>query len=61
MGDYAIKEQAPDAPGQLYDLSVDPGETNNLYFVKPEKAAFLKEKLDGFTKSGRSAPIRPKD
>jgi len=28
-----LKNTAPDAPGQLYNLASDPGETRNLYDV----------------------------
>jgi arylsulfatase A-like enzyme len=43
---FAIPESAPNAPGQLYDLNVDPGETNNLYYQQPTMAKELKELLD---------------
>jgi arylsulfatase A-like enzyme len=55
---YALPETAPDAPGQLYDLSTDPGETTNLYFQHPEIVRELKTQLDLFKASGRSAPLR---
>jgi arylsulfatase A len=55
---YALPEKAPDAPGQLYNLKDDPGETNNLYFKKPGIRKELKAKLDELKKSGRSAPSR---
>lgn len=57
MGQYALEEKAPDAPGQLYDLKSDPGETNNLYFENPEMVSRLKKLLDESVKSGRSAPL----
>ena len=53
---YRFPETAPDAPGQLYDLENDPGETTNLYFEHPEIVKELKEQLDESKKSGRSAP-----
>ena len=56
MKQYALPERAPDAPGQLYDLAKDPGETNNLYNDHPEIVKALKEKLDEYKSSGRSAP-----
>ena len=56
MKQYALPERAPDAPGQLYDLTKDPGETNNLYNDHPEIVKALKEKLDEYKSSGRSAP-----
>lgn len=58
MAEFKLTEKAPDAPGQLYDLEKDPGETNNLYFENPEMVKELKAKLDKFVKSGRSAPLR---
>ena len=51
-------EKAPKAPGQLYDLAKDPGETTNLYFEKPEMVEELKAKLEEAKKTGRSAPNR---
>lgn len=57
MKQYALPEKAPDAPGQLYNLESDPGETTNLYFKNPEIVRELKGKLEEFKKSGRSAPL----
>ena len=56
MRDYALAETDPDAPGQLYDLEADPGETTNLYRTHPEIVADLKHQLELFRTSGRSAP-----
>ncbi len=56
MKEYIVPEKAPLAPGQLYDLTSDPGETDNLYYKKPEIVKELKSKLEEFKKSGRSAP-----
>jgi len=58
MKQYALKELAPDAPGQLYDLAVDPGETTNLYNKYPQVVKQLKAQLEQFKSSGRSAPKR---
>ena len=59
---YALPELAPNAPGQLYNLETDPGETTNLYFEHPDIVDDLKTQLDEFRKSGRSAPLRqPRD
>ena len=58
MKQYRIHEKSPNAPGQLYDLANDPGETTNLYFKYPEIVGELKEKLNEFKKNGRSAPKR---
>jgi arylsulfatase A-like enzyme len=53
---YALPETAPNAPGQLYDIENDPGETTNLYLQHPEIVKELKQQLDESKKSGRSAP-----
>ena len=53
---WKIPELAPQAPGQLYDLENDPGETRNLYFERPEKVGELKALLDVAKNSGRSRP-----
>ncbi len=58
MEPYIIPEVAPDAPGQLYNLDTDPGETTNLYFEHPEIVEELKQLLEKTKASGRSAPIR---
>ena len=55
---YALPDTAPDAPGQLYNLATDPGETTNLYHQHPDIVRELKAKLDDFKTSGRSAPPR---
>jgi arylsulfatase A-like enzyme len=55
---YALPEKAPDAPGQLYHLDTDPGETTNLYFEHPEIVKELKSKLEEYKQSGRSASTR---
>lgn len=54
---YALPETAPNAPGQLYDLSDDPGETTNLYFTESEKRTELQKLLAQLKSSGRSAPM----
>jgi len=55
---YVLPEKAPDAPGQLYNLDTDPGETTNLYFERPEIVKELKSQLEEYKESGRSAPER---
>jgi len=55
---FNILDTAPGAPGQLYNLDSDPGETNNLYFRHPEIVKELKAQLDKYVESGRSAPGR---
>ncbi len=57
LAPYALEEKSPAAPGQLYDLEQDPGETSNLYFKHPEVVMRLKAKLDQAKKSGRSVPL----
>ncbi|MEP3479057.1 MAG: arylsulfatase [Fuerstiella sp.] len=54
---YAIPETAPDAPGQLYNLDADPGETTNLYFKNEAKRQELQVLLKRLKESGRSAPL----
>ncbi|MFC5455779.1 sulfatase-like hydrolase/transferase [Prosthecobacter fluviatilis] len=57
---FALPEIAPEAPGQLYDLASDPGETTNLYFKHPEIAAELKALLEQSKREGRSTtPPQP--
>jgi arylsulfatase A-like enzyme len=58
MMEYALPERAPDAPGQLYDMEEDPGETTNLYHRHPEIVKALRQKLHAFQETGRSAPER---
>ncbi|MEM6505211.1 MAG: arylsulfatase [Planctomycetota bacterium] len=58
MKPYSLPEKDPDAPGQLYNMKDDPGETTNLYSKRPEIVARLKALLDKTVESGRSAPER---
>ncbi len=55
---YRLPDTSPDAPGQLYDLEADPGETKNVYYehsaIVEELQSLLKESID----SGRSIPLR---
>lgn len=53
---FALPEAAPDAPGQLYNLEDDPGETKNLYFTNEAKREELRALLKDLKESGRSAP-----
>jgi len=53
-----LPEKAPDAPGQLYNLEDDPGETTNLYNEYPELVKELKALLDQSVESGRSVARR---
>lgn len=53
---YVLEEDAPEAPGQLYDLSKDPGETRNLYFKEEKKRKEMQALLKKLKESGRSAP-----
>jgi arylsulfatase A-like enzyme len=54
---YILEDTDPDAPGQLYNLATDPGETTNLYSKYPEIVQKLKAQLEEYKKSGRSAPL----
>ena len=58
MKPYALKNNDPDAPGQLYDLATDPGETHNLFSKNPAIVESMTAQLEAFKKSGRSAPSR---
>ncbi len=52
----SLPDAAPDAPGQLYDLEADPGETRNLYHARPDLVKELKALLEASKQSGRSRP-----
>jgi arylsulfatase A-like enzyme len=56
---FILPNTAPGAPGQLYDLEADPGETKNLHFEHPEIVNELKALLDQSMASSRSRPERP--
>lgn len=53
---FALPDSAPDARAQLYDLTADPGEKNNLILQHPEIAKELKSLLDHSKTTGRSRP-----
>jgi arylsulfatase A-like enzyme len=55
---FLLPDAAPGAPGQLYNLETDPGETRNLYFEQPAVAKELKTLLDQSKASGRSRTDR---
>ena len=57
MKEYALPEKEPQASGQLYDLSSDPGETNNLFFANESKRKEMQALLERLKKTGRSAPL----
>jgi arylsulfatase A-like enzyme len=56
---FILADTAPGAPGQLYNLETDPGETRNLYFEQPQIAKQLKALLDQSKTSGRTRPENP--
>ena len=58
LKEYALPESAPDAIGQLYNLAIDPGETNNLFFAESKKREEMQALLKKLTseQAGRSAP-----
>jgi arylsulfatase A len=58
MKPYQLPDSDPEAPGQLYHLAKDPGETTNLFSQHPELVKELKALLDASVTSGRSAPLR---
>jgi arylsulfatase A-like enzyme len=51
---FALADTAPQAPGQLYNLETDPGETQNLYFRHPEIVREMKALLESSKAQGRS-------
>ena len=51
-----MKDTAPNAPGELYDLEQDPAETTNLYFDQPQIVKELKTLLEETQARGRSRP-----
>jgi arylsulfatase A-like enzyme len=53
---FALPEAAPRAPGQLYDLEKDPGETTNLYDERVTERKEMQALLENLKSSGRSAP-----
>lgn len=56
---FMLPDTAAGAPGQLYDLEADPGETRNLYYERPDIVKELKALLDQSKASGRSRPTSP--
>jgi arylsulfatase A-like enzyme len=58
MKKYYMPDTAPNAPGQLYNLETDPGETKNLYFENPKMVEQLKSLLKESLESGRSVAER---
>jgi arylsulfatase A len=53
---FALPDTDPEAPGQLYDLANDPGETTNLYARKPALVKELQGLLEHSKITGRSRP-----
>lgn len=54
-GGFRVNKPAKNAPrGQLYDLEVDPGETNNLFEANPEVVERLLAQLEEDVANGRS-------
>ena len=51
---FILPDTAPNAPGQLYNLEIDPGETRNLYFEQPQLVKELKSLLNQVKAAGRS-------
>ena len=49
-----------EATGQLYNISEDSGETNNLWLQRPEIVKRLTELLEKYKKEGRSQPENSK-
>ena len=54
LKEYALPDTAPDAPGQLFNLDTDPGETKNLAEVHPDIAEELNALLEASIANGRT-------
>ncbi len=50
-------DPVPGAPGQLYNLDLDPGERNNLRDKYPEIVKRLRGLLEKYKREGRSRPV----
>jgi arylsulfatase A len=59
LSPFLLPDSAPDAPGQLYNLATDSGETKNLALENPEIVTDLKKVLEQSKASGRSRPQHP--
>jgi arylsulfatase A len=55
---FALPDAAPNAPGQLYDLDTDPGETKNLHAERPDIVKELKTLLEHSKANGHSRLTR---
>ena len=51
-----IKPKPGDPAGQLYNLTTDPGETDNVYHAHPDIVRRLSDLLEQSTRAGRSRP-----
>ena len=57
MRKFALEDSSPEAPGQLYDLSADPGERRNLWLTEVERRRRMEALLGELTRAGgRTAP-----
>lgn len=56
---FALPDTSPEAPGQLYHLADDPGETTNLYFKYPDIVRKLNSLLETSKTQGGRAAGRP--
>ena len=57
MGPQAVIEpKAGEPPYELYNIEVDPGETNNVYTAHPEIVEKLKKRITEIIAEGRSTP-----
>jgi arylsulfatase A len=54
---YRLPERAPEAPGQLYKLDEDPGETMNVYEQHPDVVTRLRQLLELTRQQGRSRDL----
>ncbi len=57
LQEYSLPETAPEASGQLFNLTEDPGETTNLFFSEAERRREMQTLLETLTgQNGRTAP-----
>ncbi|MCD6333581.1 MAG: arylsulfatase [Bacteroidales bacterium] len=54
---YALPDEEPNAPGQLYNLVADTGEKHNIYNQYPIIVKELKSQIELYRTTGRSAPL----
>ena len=59
FGKHPNEMDADTPPGQLYNVALDPDESENLYESQPEVVASLRSELETIRRAGHSRPIPP--